>query len=53
MRKDNAMEPKSKLKPYHGLIGLALVFLILLFVSIIQQIVSFVDLLWTEMTMRM
>ena len=33
MRKDNAMEPKSKLKPYHGLIGLALVFLILLFVD--------------------
>lgn len=27
------MEPKSKLKPYHGLIGLALVFLILLFVD--------------------
>lgn len=32
-RKDNAMEPKSKLKPYHGLIGLALVFAILIFVD--------------------
>ena len=27
------MEPKSKLKPYHGLIGLALVFVILIFVD--------------------
>lgn len=27
------MEPKSKLKPYHGLIGLALVFAILIFVD--------------------
>ena len=27
------MEPKSKLKPYHGLIGLAIVFVILIFVD--------------------
>ncbi len=37
-----------------AVVGMVIIlFLILLFVSIIQQIVSFVDLLWTEMTMRM
>lgn len=30
-----------------------ILFLILLFVSIVQQIVSFVDLLWTELSMRL
>lgn len=37
-----------------AVVGMIIIlFLILLFVSIIQQIVSFVDLLWTEITMRM
>ena len=37
-----------------AVVGMVIIlFLILLFVSIVQQIVSFVDLLWTEMTMRM
>ena len=37
-----------------AVVGMIIIlFLILLFVSIIQQIVSFVDLLWTELAMRM
>ena len=37
-----------------AVLGMVIIlFLILLFVSIVQQIVSFVDLLWTELSMRL
>ena len=46
--------PKTNATIAVAVVGMIIIlFLILLFVSIIQQIVSFVDLLWTEITMRM